>query len=257
MEEQRYPYGIEFVFPIPHDSGEMPAPFIQCDFTEPFPVLRATRGRNCSVHTRPLRARPDPYPRPAFEPKQEFLFHDDQVFTTAVDIALGYEGDVTLKAEVQRFRNARAMVSRTAQLLIDVRNTFTQARKELLSSRNALAQANAFQRIEPRVIFDIVLDPLLAIDRRTLDRAIEVVEDPWVYCPTTRPGGCLMCMKEGHDTEECIVIRECLYCGRQGHGEERCFTPHKGCARNEPCQVPTSHHHFHKPCLSIIRIYCV
>ena len=149
------------------------------------------------------------------------------------------------------------MVSRTAQLLIDVRNTFTQARRELLNSRNALAQANAFQRIEPRVIFDTVLDPLLTMDRRALDQAIEVIEDPWVYCPTTRPGGCLMCMKEGHDTEECIVIRECLYCGRLGHGEEWCFTPHKGCVGSEPCQVPVSHRHFHKPCPSTVRIYRV
>ena len=68
------------------------------------PQLLMTNGKNCPIHSRPLHARPEEVPHAAYDRQQNFLFHDRQLHTPAVDWALEQEDDITLTAEVKRHR---------------------------------------------------------------------------------------------------------------------------------------------------------
>ncbi len=98
---------IQYMFLIPDEGeGQEVAPFIQVDGDTDYPKLMATRGQGCNVHTKPLHVRPNPYPHPQFTQKEEFFFQDHESFTPLVDRAIHLEGNATLAAEVQRYRNA-------------------------------------------------------------------------------------------------------------------------------------------------------
>jgi len=57
--------GIQYMFLIPDEGeGQEVAPFIQVDGDTDYPELMATQGRGCNIHTRALRAIPNPYPHP-------------------------------------------------------------------------------------------------------------------------------------------------------------------------------------------------
>jgi hypothetical protein len=60
---------------------EILAPYFQYNMESDSPELLLTRGRCCSVHSRTLRARKDPYPRPALTRKQHYSFDTDQPFS--------------------------------------------------------------------------------------------------------------------------------------------------------------------------------
>jgi hypothetical protein len=81
-------------------AARVPVPFIQYNFSSPFPKILSTCGRGCTVETRDLRARQDPYPHGILRTKEEYLFFEDEPFTMLVDEAIDLEKDVTLKAEV-------------------------------------------------------------------------------------------------------------------------------------------------------------
>jgi len=82
------------------DGLEIIAPYYQLDMDTDSPELLLTRGRRCTVHSRTLRARKDPYPRPVLTRKQRYSFEANQPFSRLVDWALDQEEDDTLKAEV-------------------------------------------------------------------------------------------------------------------------------------------------------------
>ena len=93
--------GIQYMFLIPDEGeGREVAPFIQVDGDTDYPKLMATQGRGCNIHMRALRAIPNPYPRPQFTRKEEFLFQDHESFTPLVDQAIHLEGNSMLAAEV-------------------------------------------------------------------------------------------------------------------------------------------------------------
>ena len=96
------------------DGLEIIAPYYQLDMDTDSPELLLTRGRRCTVHSRTLRARKDPYPRPALTRKQRYSFEADQPFSRLVDWALDQEADDTLKAEVARYRAMTKRASRIA-----------------------------------------------------------------------------------------------------------------------------------------------
>ena len=55
--------GIWYMFLIPDEGeGREVTPFIQADSDTDYPELMATRGHGCNIHTRALRAIPNPYP---------------------------------------------------------------------------------------------------------------------------------------------------------------------------------------------------
>ena len=80
------------------------APFVRVDLMIPSPQLLMTNGRNCPVHSRPIHARPEETPHAAYDRRQNFLFHGRQLHTPAVDWAVEQEDDITLTAEVKRYR---------------------------------------------------------------------------------------------------------------------------------------------------------
>jgi hypothetical protein len=77
------------------------APFFRYDFIPDYPELLLSRGHNCPSHSRPLRAREDPYPRKVLTSKEAYTFFPGETFTPMVDFAVRQEGDETLRAEVQ------------------------------------------------------------------------------------------------------------------------------------------------------------
>ncbi len=57
--------GVQYMFLIPDEGeGQEVAPFIQVDSDTDYPELMATHSHGCNVHTRALRAKPNPYPCP-------------------------------------------------------------------------------------------------------------------------------------------------------------------------------------------------
>ena len=144
---------------IPDENhGTQIAPYILYDMDTESPEILATRGRGCTVHSRPLRACADPYPRPVFTRKQEFLFSRDEAFTPLVDRALQLEGDLTLIAEVQRYRGAQSRTQRYAARIASLKKDLDDARCDIRDSARHLARANAVNRLEPRVYHHLATD---------------------------------------------------------------------------------------------------
>jgi hypothetical protein len=65
-KETRSPIFCEYII---NDGLEIIAPYYQLDMDTDSPELLLTRGHRCTVHSRTLRARKDPYPRPALTHK--------------------------------------------------------------------------------------------------------------------------------------------------------------------------------------------
>jgi len=82
------------------------------------PELLLTHGRRYTVHSRTLRARKDPYPRPTLTRKQWYSFEADQPFSHLMDWAINQEEDDTLKAEVAQYRAMTKRASRIANHIV-------------------------------------------------------------------------------------------------------------------------------------------
>ena len=59
------------------DRLEIIAPYYQLDMDTDSPKLLLTHGHQCTIHSRTLRARKDPYPCPALTRKQRYSFEAD------------------------------------------------------------------------------------------------------------------------------------------------------------------------------------
>jgi len=139
-------------FIIPDGSGgEQIAPYIQYDMQPGCPEVSATRGRNCTVHSTPLRAKPKPYDRPFPTRKQQFTFTDLEGFSPVVDQALRKEDDISLTAEVQRYRFQNHYANRLADRISRLKVDLADARWEICDSARALAKADAYERVMARV----------------------------------------------------------------------------------------------------------
>jgi hypothetical protein len=112
--------------------GERPiqAPFYRYDFLPDYPKLLLSQGRNCSSHSRPLRAREDPYPRRVLTSKEAYTFFPGETFTPMVDFAIQQERDETLRAEVQHFRRAHDQVGDLAEDLANLQKLYNDMRWE-------------------------------------------------------------------------------------------------------------------------------
>jgi hypothetical protein len=130
------------------------APFYRYDFLPDYPELLLSRGRNCPSHSHPLRAREDPYPQRVLTSKEGYTFFPGETFTPMVDFAVQQEGDETLRAEVQRFRRAHDHVGDLAEDLANLQKLYNDTHWEEQNSLRALARANAFRRLEPRILHD-------------------------------------------------------------------------------------------------------
>jgi hypothetical protein len=112
-------------YTIPGLGGSpIQAPFYTYDFLPDYPELLLSRGRNCPSHSRPLRAREDPYPRRVLTSKEAYTFFPGETFTPMVDFAVQQKGDKTLCAEVQRFRRAHDHVGDLAEDLANLQKLY-------------------------------------------------------------------------------------------------------------------------------------
>ena len=110
--------GFRYVFNIPNGDGQREiAPFVQIDWNATNPELLGTLGHACPVYVHSLHARPDEFPHPAFDLRQEFFFAEGQVHTDGVDWAMNQENDDSLRAEVMHHRAAKAQVVQRARQL--------------------------------------------------------------------------------------------------------------------------------------------
>jgi hypothetical protein len=142
--------------PEPTTGRHDRAPFIRYDLDAESPQIYATRGRNCREYRFPLKAKPVLYPRPRLTTRQQHLFDSGEEFTTLVDRALQQEGDLSLVAEVQRYRNALYNVQLSARRMVQARQKLDDAQWAMRDSANRLAAANAYQRVEPHIFSDPV-----------------------------------------------------------------------------------------------------
>jgi hypothetical protein len=142
-------------YTIPGLEGRpIEAPFYRYDFVPNYPELLLSRGRNCPSHSHPLRAREDPFPRRVLTSKEAYTFFPGETFMLMVDFAIQQEGDETLRAEVQCFRNAHDQVGDLAEDLANLQKLYNDTRWEEQNSLQALAHANAFCCLKPRILHD-------------------------------------------------------------------------------------------------------
>jgi hypothetical protein len=237
---------------IPNGQVETVAAFYKYDFDTTSPELLLTRGRHCPVHSRPLHARADPYPRPALTKKQEFAFAPDQPFTRLIDHAIALEKDDTLKAEVIRYRALNTCIRSSALRIAEMRKDLFDLQRQRCDSAVALSEANAYNRLAPRVIFkDPPADTITAEEVR---EGHNVFDDPWADRPHIQYYACGWCGQGSHDTKSCRALNLCRYCNQFGHVNEDCRSCHKGCRVNKACRVPKDHTRYHlNTCRSDVR----
>jgi hypothetical protein len=162
-------------------GGPIDAPFYRYDFLPDYPELLLSRGRNCPSHSRPLRVREDPYPWRVLTSKEAYTFFPGETFTPMVDFAIWQEGDKTLRAEVQRFCNAHNQVEDLAEDLANLQKLYNDTHWEEQNSLQALARANAFHRLEPRILHDA---PTTSdIPRAVLNASLDDFTNGWKHGP--------------------------------------------------------------------------
>jgi hypothetical protein len=209
------------------------------------PEVLATRGRNCPVYSTPLRARPKPYDRPFFTCKQQFTFTDLEDFSPVVDQALRMEGDISLTAEVQRYRFQNHYANRLADRIVRLKADLADARWEIRDSARTLAKADAYERIMARVHRQHQVPGLSSAEvhiacKQLHDKNFDI------SFPSDQP--CGWCYRTNHDLQECSMLKQCQLCKRWGHDEYQCRNPHLQCTLGEVCRVAPDHDKHSQPC---------
>jgi hypothetical protein len=155
------------------------------------------------------------------------MFHDGECFTPLINEALHMDGDVTLWAEVVRYRRAMAEVHSLASQLVSLKRKFDDARWDVQNSGKRLAMVDAYGRLKPHVLYGVqATDDITAED---IEYSIQQVMDPWEQGPNYENATCEWCLKRGHHTTQCYQLTCCKLCLGQGHNEELCHHPHKRC----------------------------
>jgi phage shock protein A len=108
--------------------------------------------------------------------KQEFSFAPHQPFSKLVDFAVAQEKDVSLTAEVHRYRRADDRLRRIARHMAKLREEVADVTHQKHLSAVALASANAFSRVAPRILYDSP-PPYLLADNKVQEGRTEF-EDP-------------------------------------------------------------------------------
>jgi hypothetical protein len=169
-------------YTIPGLGGRpIEAPFYRYNFLPNYPELLLSRGRNCSSYSHPLRAREDLYPQQVLTSKEAYTFFPGVMFTPMVDFAIRQERDETLHAEVQSFRNAHDQVGDLAEDLANLQKLYNDTQWEEQNSLWALAHANAFRCLEPRILHDA---PMTSdIPQAMLNAGLDDFMNGWKHGP--------------------------------------------------------------------------
>jgi hypothetical protein len=221
------------------DRLEIIAPYYQLNMDTDSPKLLLTHGRRCTVHSPTLRARKDPYPHSALTRKQRYSFEADQPFSHLVDWALDQEEDDMLKAEVARYRAMTKRASRIANHIAALHEDLADITQQHFQSAKSLADANAYYRIAPHVIYS--MPPLEHLTDNQVHHARNFFDNPWADRPCHDTLLCSWCGADDHNVEDCKPLTKCEYCGHWGHCSNFCQTLHDACSINEPCRIPREH----------------
>jgi hypothetical protein len=177
-EETGSPIFREYVI---DDRLEIIAPYYQLNMDTDSPELLLTRSHRCTVHSRTLRARKDPYPHPALTHKQCYSFEADQPFSCLVDWALDQEEDDTLKAEVAWYRAMTKRASHIANHIAALREDLADITQQRFQSAKSLADANAYYCITPHIIYS--MPPVEHLTDNQVHHARDFFDNPWADCP--------------------------------------------------------------------------
>ena len=235
--------GTRHFFVIPDGDEDVIAPFISYDLHTTFPELLATNGRGCTVHSRPLHARPVGQHHTAISPKDELLLTESMQFTNLVDWALKQEDDTTLLGEVQYFRAHHSKSVQIARRIGALKESLQTERLAMYRSSERLAAANAIARIRRRIDRDMNKAPYFKGKRGR--QALVAIRDRAIHAWGKDNGKmCDWCGKTGHNIKECFSLGYCRHCLRRGHDGTDCLRPHNLCNDTEDCKVYPSHPNF-------------
>ena len=235
--------GTRHFFVIPDGDEDVIAPFISYDLHATFPELLATNGRGCTVHSRPLHARPVGQHHTPISPKDKLLFTKGPLFTDLIDWALKQEDDATLQGEVQYFRAHHTKATQLARRIGTLKESLQTERLAIYRSSERLAAANAVTRIRRRIDRDMNNAPYFKGKRGR--KALVAIRDRALHAWGQDNGKmCNWCGKTGHNIEECYSMGYCRHCSRRGHEGRDCLHPHDFCNEFEDCKVYPSHPNF-------------
>ena len=247
--------GYRFFKLVPDPTGQLHiAPFVHVDLMADSPQLLMTNGRNCPVHSRPLHTRPEETPHAAYDRRQNFLFNGRQLHMPAVDWAVEQEDDITLTAEVRRYRRLSDQARDIAMRIAAMRNCLHDTQADLMVFSHSLSCTNAYRRVH-RHIVNRLSPQSSPYSPRHISRMVEAVDSPWNWTDEELATQCKWCKRQGHREEWCAYLRKCMLCGGRGHLDEDCRRPHAFCSLEVECNVPLLHvHRTAMPCSSLIRL---
>jgi hypothetical protein len=156
-----------------------------------FPELLLTCRHNCPIHFCPLHAYADPYPHPALTKKQEFTFTPDQSFTKLVNHTIALKKDNTLQAEVVCYHALNMHIHNSTLYITKMWKDLFKLQKQHHNSVIALTEANAYNRLAPKVIFkDPPVDFMTTEEIRSSHNTFN---NPWVDRPCIQFYACSWC----------------------------------------------------------------
>ena len=131
----------------------------------------------------------------------------------------------------------------------------TTAQEKEDNALKNLAAANAYKRIEPKVLYDLAPTPDLTLDQ--IQQGLDIFQDPWKETPAREQDACDWCYKPGHEDWECGYLTQCANCLGYGHEEWFCRKPHTMCTETGVCRVAPDHPNIFKgpTCKSHVRPY--
>ena len=98
-----------------------------------------------------LRARKALYPTPVFTKKERYLFYPQESFSPIVSKTVDELRDVTLRAEVHRYRRFTQRAERMYRQLGDLRRECEEAAQVAYQSQERLAEADAYIRVTDHI----------------------------------------------------------------------------------------------------------
>jgi hypothetical protein len=144
-----------------------------------------------------------------------------------------------LKAEVAQYRAMTKRASHIANHIAALQEDLADVTQQCFQSAKSLADANAYYRIAPHVIYS--MPPLDQLTNNQVHHAHDFFDDPWANRPHHDTLLYLWCGTDDHNVEDCKPLTKCEYCGHWGHCSDFCRTPHDACSINEPCHIPREH----------------
>ena len=112
-----------------------------------------------------------------------------------------------------------------AKSVILAQSRFNELQSQIHESERQLSQANAYQRLCPRLFHD--LPHIDNMDWEVVTEGLAMIDNPWMNEPPICPEAvCDWCGDLGHTAGYCPEISQCPLCEEVGHPPDRCPQPH-------------------------------